>query len=184
MVLPARLAGNPDDPLDDPLEGWLDDPAGWPAMSAVELVDALIDAHNTGDAEALASWYAPGATVRMDGWPEPVDARTWIAAFDMRDSFPDVTLSRGPVAAGPGVVIAEVRIRGTNTGPLTLGQTDRLILSTDADRLPPTGRLMDIVGTVVLEVSEAKVTAERHYWPALDGLVQLGLLTLDDPVTT
>jgi hypothetical protein len=29
---------------------------------------------------------------------------------------------------------------------------------------------------VVLEVADGQVTAERHYWPLLDGLVQLGLI--------
>jgi hypothetical protein len=30
--------------------------------------------------------------------------------------------------------------------------------------------------TVVLEIDGGQVTAERHYWPAVDTLVQLGLV--------
>jgi hypothetical protein len=29
---------------------------------------------------------------------------------------------------------------------------------------------------VVLEVAGDRVTAERHYWPLVDGLMQLGLI--------
>ena len=57
-----------------------------------------------------------------------------------------------------------------------LGETDRLILGTTAEALPATGRAMDIAGTVVLELDGGQVTAERHYWPAIDMLVQLGLV--------
>jgi hypothetical protein len=78
--------------------------------------------------------------------------------------------------------MAEVRMSGTNTGPLNLGLSDRLILNTDADRLPPTGRGMEIVGLVVVEHSDGKATAERHYWPSVGWLAQLGLVSLGEPV--
>jgi hypothetical protein len=74
------------------------------------------------------------------------------------------------------VAILEARLTGTNTGPVYLGETDRLILGTTAEALPATGRAMDIAGTVVLELDGGQVTAERHYWPAIDMLVQLGLV--------
>ncbi len=147
-------------------------------MSDAELIDRLIDAHNAGDVEALTSCYAPGASVHMDGWDQPVDIATWAVAMDaLRESFPDLTFRRGPATVGDGVVMAEIRLTGTNTGPLTLGTADRVVLQTDADRLPPTGRVMDILGVVVLETAEQQVTAERHYWPAVEPLVQLGLVT-------
>jgi hypothetical protein len=44
------------------------------------------------------------------------------------------------------------------------------------ETLPATGRATDIAGVVVLEVAGGRVTAERHYWPLADGLVQLGLI--------
>ena len=34
----------------------------------------------------------------------------------------------------------------------------------------------DITCVVVLEVAGGRVTAERHYWPLVDGLVQFGLI--------
>jgi len=148
-------------------------------MRGAELMDRLIDAHHVRDDDALASCYAPGATVHMDGWEKPVDLPTWTVAMDaLRESFPDLTLRRGPATAGDGVVMAEIRMTGTNTGPLSLGTADRLVLQTEADRLPPTGRVMDVVGVIVLEIAQQKVTAERHYWPAVEPLVQLGLVAL------
>jgi hypothetical protein len=148
-------------------------------MSGSELMDRLIDAHNSRDVEALASCYAPGAGVHMDGWDQPVDVSMWAVAMDaLRESFPDLIVRRGPATVGDGLVMAEIRMTGTNTGPLSLGTADRLVLQTDADRLPPTGRVMDILGVVCLEIAEQKVTAERHYWPAVEPLVQLGLVTL------
>jgi hypothetical protein len=74
------------------------------------------------------------------------------------------------------VALLEARLTGTNIGPFTLGETDRLVLGTQAETLPATGRPIDITGTVVLEVADGQVTAERHYWPLVDSLVQLGLL--------
>jgi len=151
-------------------------------MSRVELMDRLIAAHNQRDTEALAVCYAPGASVHMDGWDQPVDVPTWTVVMDsLRESFPDLTLQRSLVTTNDGTVMAEVRMTGTNTGPLNLGTADRLVLRTDADALPPTGRFMDVVGVVVVEYADELVTAERHYWPAVDQLVQLGLVTLGEP---
>ena len=118
----------------------------------------------------------------MDGWDQPIDLPSWIAVQDaLRESFPDLVLRRETVAGADGVVVAEVRMTGTNTGPLNPSTADRLVLRTDADVLPPTGRVMDVVGVVVLEQAGGRVTGERHYWPAIDPLVQLGLVTLAEP---
>jgi hypothetical protein len=39
-----------------------------------------------------------------------------------------------------------------------------------------TSRAVVICGMVVLEIADGQVTAERHYWPLADTLVQLGLI--------
>jgi hypothetical protein len=51
-----------------------------------------------------------------------------------------------------------------------------VVLGTQAETLPATGRAIDICGVVVLEIADGRVTAERHYWPLVDTLVQLGLV--------
>lgn len=70
----------------------------------------------------------------------------------------------------------EARLTGSNTGPFILGDTDRLVLGTRAEKLAATGRVMDIIGVVVVETDGSRVTAERHYWPLVDTLKQLGLV--------
>ncbi len=151
-------------------------------MTGPELMDRLVAAHNQRDAEALAACYVPGATLHMDGWAQPLDVSTWAVVMGaLRDSFPDLTLHAGPATSGDGVVMAEVRMTGTNAGPLYPSAADRLILRTDVEALPPTGKVMDVVGVVVVEHAGQRVTAERHYWPAVAGLVQLGLVTLGEP---
>jgi hypothetical protein len=144
---------------------------------AAVLIDAVVDGYNQREMHRLASMYTPDARVHPAGWDDDVDVPTWHAAFEMvLTSFPDLTIATERVASGEGVVIIEARLAGTNNGPLHLRALDRLILDTDADLLPPTGRAMDIPGTVVFQIEGERVAAERHYWKTVDTLVQLGLV--------
>jgi hypothetical protein len=146
-------------------------------MDTAALVDRMVDCYNRHDTEALAACYAPDARVHPAGQPEAVDAGTWLAAFGlMLQSFPNLQVHPRNLAADDRVALLEARLTGTNTGPFTLGETDRLVLGTQAETLPATGRAIDITGVVVLELAGGQVTAERHYWPLVDTLVQLGLV--------
>jgi SnoaL-like domain len=146
-------------------------------MDAAALATRMVDAHNAGDDEALLATYARGATVHFAGWASPVDAGSWVTAqAGIRESFPDIRFGIRTVAGGRGIAVVELTMTGTNSGVLHLGDEDRVVLRTDARSLPPTGGRMSIGGVVVLEVSEGLVTAERHYWPTVQSLVQLGLL--------
>jgi ketosteroid isomerase-like protein len=137
----------------------------------------MVDSYNRHDADTLAACYAPDARINAAGWPEEVDAATWLAAFGaILSSFPDLQIRPRNLVTDDRVAVLEARLTGTNTGPFSLGETDRLVLGTKAETLPATGRAMDITGTVVLEVADGRVTAERHYWPLVDTLVQLGLI--------
>jgi hypothetical protein len=149
---------------------------------AAGLVATLVDGYNHSELQRVAALYTPDARVHPAGWDDDVDVPTWHAAFEMvLTSFPDLTITTERVATGEGLVIIEARLTGTNDGPLHLGDLDRLILATDVDRLPPTGRAMDIAGSVVFQVAEDLVTAERHYWKTADTLVQLGLVETKQP---
>jgi hypothetical protein len=128
--------------------------------------------------------YAPDATVRFAGWPEPVAAGTWVSAqAAIRESFPDLRFEIRGVATGPDLAVVELTMSGTNDGPLHLGDTDRLVLRTDAPSLPATHRHLSVDGVVVLEVFAGLVTAERHYWPDVEFLVQLGLVAKRGPAS-
>jgi ketosteroid isomerase-like protein len=146
-------------------------------MDTAALIDRMVDSYNRHDTEALAPCYAPDARVHPAGRPEAVDAGTWLAAVGLvLQSFPDLQLHPRNLAADDRVALLEARLTGTNTGPFTLRETDRLVLGTQAETLPATGRAIDITGAVVLEVADGQVTAERHYWPLVDTLVQLGFV--------
>ena len=130
----------------------------------VELVATLLDAHNRRDTDALVAAYAPGATVHRAEASTPITASEWIGTREaMVESFPDLTFTAGRVAAAGTAVLFEIRITGTNQGPLHLNDADRLLFRTDALALPPTGRPMVIDGVVVLEVAGDLILAERHF---------------------
>lgn len=144
-------------------------------MTATSLVDRILDAHRRRDLSDLAGCYHPDATVHPAGWPEPVDIGTWCGGLPLLwRSFPDLDLRALGLADGGALAAVEIRMTGTNTGPFVLNDIDRLILDTDALELPATGRAIDVTGVVTLQVA-GLVTAERHYWPMVEGLVQLGL---------
>jgi hypothetical protein len=146
-------------------------------MDTAALVDRMVDCYNRHDTEALAACYAPDARVHPAGWPEAVDAGTWLAAVPViLATFPDLRLHPRNLAADDRAALLEARMTGTNTGPFPPSETERLILGTQAETLPATGRAIDLCGVVVLELAGGRVTAERHYWPLVDGQVQLGLI--------
>ncbi len=128
------------------------------------LVTDLLDAHNRRDNRRLAAHYASGATVHQSDAPGPVSAGEWIEIRDgMVESFPDLTFTAGRVATAGDAMMFEIRITGTNEGPLHLNDTDRRMLESDAMSLPPTGLSMQIDGVVVVEVADGLITAERHF---------------------
>ena len=137
----------------------------------------LVAAINNHDTTAVASCYAPDAWVHQSEWPKRIAAAAWIEAFPvLYESFPDLRVELRHLAATERSVLAEVTLVGTNSGPLHLGSVDRLLLNTDAERVPPTGRGLRMVGVVVLDIADGLIAAERQYWPSAEPLVQLGLL--------
>ena len=146
-------------------------------MDTAALVDRMVDGYNRHDIDALAACYAPDARINAAGWPEDIDVTSWLAGLGaIIGSFPDLQLRPHNLVTDDRMAMLETRMTGTNTGPFVLGEIDRLILGTQAETLPATGRAMDITGTVVLEVADDRVTAERHYWPFAQVFVQLGLV--------
>jgi hypothetical protein len=137
----------------------------------------MVDCFNRHDPEELAACYAPDAGVQPAGWPQAVDVSTWLAAVPVIwTTFADLRLHPRNLVADDRMALLEARMSGTNTGPYPLSETERVLLGTQVKTLPATGRATDITGVVVLEVAGGRVTAERHYWPLADGLVQLGLI--------
>jgi SnoaL-like domain len=69
-------------------------------MDTAALVARMVEGFNRHDPEALAACYAPDARVHPAGWPEAVDAGTWLAAFPViLATFPDLQLHPHNLAA-------------------------------------------------------------------------------------
>jgi hypothetical protein len=122
-------------------------PQGRQRLDTAALVDRMVDCFNRHDPEALAACYAPDARVHPAGWPQAVDTGTWLAAVPViLTTFPDLRLHPRNLATDDRVALLEARMTGTNTGPFPLSETERLLLGTQAETLPATGRATDITG--------------------------------------
>lgn len=143
----------------------------------VDLVASLLGAHNRRDHGALVAAYADGATVHRAEAVTPISALEWIETREaMVESFPDLTFTPGRVAGVGEAIMFEIRITGTNRGPLHLNDHDRQLLATDALSLPPTGQPMSIDGVVVLEMDGDLIVAERHFLNQAEAEEQLLLV--------
>lgn len=83
-----------------------------------------------------------------------------------REALPDV---RGEVLRTVGddeVCVVEIRWRGTQDGPLPVGDAT----------LPPSGRSMDVLASLWVQCRDNRIVAERHHLDILSMLTQLGAL--------
>jgi hypothetical protein len=67
--------------------------------------------------------------------PRPASSRA-----RTRPSFANLKVHPRNLAGDDRMALLEARLTGTNTGPFILGETDRLVLGTQAETLPATGR--------------------------------------------
>ena len=139
-------------------------------MSAArDLLTLLADAYNRHDLDGIRALYAPGARVNDTA----LDAA--LATHERFFSFlPDVKAELRAAAADDTVVIAELTLHGTNTGPLPLGPVYRTIVGTDADVVPPTGRTVAVPVVLVIEEDGGRIVTERQHLDSLTLLAQLG----------
>jgi hypothetical protein len=139
----------------------------------------VFDAYNAQHLPALRALYAPAAQTHRPGWPAEggVDELLAAAQMDMV-AFPDVRITPLLCASEGSRTFSEVRITGTNTGEIVLGDFGRATANTTADTVPATGTPIAITGVIVHEVDEeGLVVAERQYWGLLELLAQLGLFS-------
>ena len=132
-------------------------------MSAArDLLTLLADAYNRHDLDGIRALYAPGARVNDTA----LDAA--LATHERFFSFlPDVKAELRAAAADDAVVIAELTLHGTNTGPLPLGPVYRTIVGTDADVVPPTGRTVAVPVVLVIEEDGGRIVTERQHLDSL-----------------
>jgi hypothetical protein len=85
---------------------------------------------------------ASPSTIRAPAVPP----RTASSRARTRPSFANLKVHPRNLAGDDRVALLEARLTGTNTGPFILGETDRLVLGTQAETLPATGRGLRHVG--------------------------------------
>lgn len=148
--------------------------------NSTDIARRVFDAYNAHDPGALRVLYAPDARTHRPGWPAEGGLEELLAAAKMDAvAFPDLRIAPMLSATEGDRTLTEVRISGTNTGEIVLGDFGRATAETTADALGATGRSIGITGVIVHEVDEREglVVAERQYWGLLELLAQLGLVS-------
>ena len=131
----------------------------------------LADAQTKHDAEKVASCYAADAVAYDPMYPEPLKGREAIRneAVGFFKGFPDLRFEIVSVVekddrSGAG----EVRLSGTNTGPME---------SPTGDEIPPTNKKIDLKGAAFAKLNErGEIVEERRYYDVGAFLRQLGLM--------
>jgi len=100
----------------------------------------VFDAYNAHDPQALRALYDPSARTHRPGWPADggVDELVASAQMDMV-AFPDLRIAPLISVREGGRTITEVRITGTNTGQIALGDFGRAATETTGGTLPLPG---------------------------------------------
>ncbi len=128
----------------------------------------FVDAINRHDPNAVANVYANDCVVHDPFYPAPLVGRDAVkedAAAFIR-AFPDLRFELLNLAEKGEVGAGEIRITGTNTGPL----------ATPMGEIPPTGKRMDLRGASFLRIGgQDLIVEERRYYDTGVLMRQLGL---------
>jgi steroid delta-isomerase-like uncharacterized protein len=135
--------------------------------TALERHQQAVEAFNRHDAAAVAELYAMDAVLHDPQSPAPIRGREAIrqSYASMFRAFPDVRLAVEGRAALGERIIYELRLTGTNDGPL----------GTDGE-VPATGRPIDFTAAVVADLdAEGRFRNVRRYYDVAGMMRQLGL---------
>lgn len=131
----------------------------------------LADAQNKHDPEKVATFYASDAVAYDPMYPEPLRGREAIRneAAGFFKGFPDLRFEMvSVIEKDDRSGAAEVRLTGTNTGPIE---------SPTGDEIPPTNKKMDLKGAAFVRLNErGEIVEERRYYDVGTFLRQLGLM--------
>ncbi len=140
-------------------------------MEAADVVQRLVEAAASRDADRVAALYAEHATMRHPLFPEPLRGRAAIRAAEQElfDAFSDIEVELRSVLSGGKTCGAEVVLRATNTGPIDLG---------DEQPAPATGKRIEDEAVWVFDLGDdGLIVEERDYLDAATATLmgQLGL---------
>lgn len=139
-----------------------------PVTLPIEVAQAYLQHWNNHDGDAVGALFASGGTYVDPILPGPLpreEIATYVAGLVA--AFPDLTFVSEAISVDGERVIAQWRMRGTNTGPLR-----------DAE---PTGRTCDLPGVDVITVGHEGITSVVGYFDQKTFIEQLGLQTLAVP---
>ena len=136
--------------------------------NAKDVVERGWRAYIARDLDALAAAYAEDAVLTVPGAP-PAEGREAIRQLwsTFLDAFPHDSPTITRMTAEGDVVAVEFTSSGTNAGPLTLPT---------GDKIPATGRHVELSGVSISEVEGEHTKRETFYWDSASFLMQLGLM--------
>jgi steroid delta-isomerase-like uncharacterized protein len=138
-------------------------------MNAREMVQRIVEAVASGDADAVAALYAEQATLHHPLLPEPARGRAAIRASEQElfDSFSEIEVELRSALAGDSTCAAEIILRATNTGPIDLGGDQPL---------PATNKRIEAEMVWVYDLDDdSLIVEERDYLDTAALMRQLGL---------
>ncbi|MDE3216515.1 MAG: nuclear transport factor 2 family protein [Gemmatimonadota bacterium] len=139
-------------------------------MTILDTARRYLDAWNAHDADAIVGTFAAGGTYRDPTTAALSGHAIGANAKGLWSAFPDLAFEIASIAeAGPGRVVAEWVMTGTNTVAF--------------QGLPATGRPISLPGVDVMEIGPDGITSVTGYFDSGAIPVQLGLQVLVQPVT-
>ncbi|MCC5829167.1 MAG: nuclear transport factor 2 family protein [Phycisphaeraceae bacterium] len=141
-----------------------------PALEAIALErhNRAVHAFNAHDVDAVVDIYARNAALDDPPNPEPIRGRDAIRAAyaEMFRAFRDIQVACRNRHIHDGCMIYELRLTGTNDGPLT----------TPEGELPATGRTIDLPASVFADLDDdGRFHAVRRYYNVATMTRQLGI---------
>jgi steroid delta-isomerase-like uncharacterized protein len=134
-----------------------------------EVVEKLVGAIESRDADALVELFADDAVLHHPLSPEPIQGKAAIGASEQAlfDAFSEIDIELLRVVAQADDVVVELIIRATNTGPLEMGADERLA---------PTGQRIELPSVWILRLgTDGRIVEERDYLDTASFFRQLGL---------
>lgn len=130
-------------------------------------LNALVDAWNSRDAEAIAALYAPGGARHQYALPET-----------RLEGRPAVSEGIGMIVHAVPEAELEARTVATTTdGEHVLEWTFRGVLENDFGELPGRGQPVDLKGVSVITTDgDGLIVEERVYWDTATLMAQAGVL--------
>ncbi len=137
-------------------------------MTPLDSARQYLDAWNARDARAIVRTFAPGGTYRDPAAGTLSGDAIGSYAERLWSAFPDLSFEIASLAdAGPGRVVAEWIMRGTNTGAF--------------QGLPPTGRTVAVAGVDVITVAKDGIRSVTGYFDTRAIPEQIGLQVVVQP---